>query len=120
MCNSNGTSGLNLLLKSQQDTSVASQHVTEPDGKEAGVAASGHTLHDQLSDTFRGTHHARWVDRFVSGNQDKSLDFEPVSKVGGDSRPHTIVFHRLGGIRLNKRHMLVSGRMEEDAGPMFV
>ena len=108
-----GTSGVDLALEGGDHAAPAAEHVPEPDRAVRGAGRC--TIeHDLLGEPLRCPHHARWFRCLVGRDEDEMR--HPgvrgcVDDVGGAEDVRT---HRLAGMALEDRHVLVGGGVEDD------
>ena len=75
------------------------------------------TLHIDLTDALRASHHVRGVHSLVCRNHHELLHPVFHAQVCDDLRTVYIILHSLRGVVLHHRHMLVGGSMEHIVGP---
>ena len=133
---------LDLLTEQRNHRTVRTQHITEtgrhklgahrgPAGGRNEVHLRGkvleergfpllqrlvETLHIDLTDSLRTTHHIRGVHSLVGRDHHEFLHTVFHTQIGDDLRTIYIIIHGLRRVILHHRHMLIGGGMEHVVG----
>ena len=73
-------------------------------------------LDDPLAQRLRLPHHRLRVDGLVGRDEDEAVGAELDRDLGDGARRERVVAHRLDGVRLDQRHVLVRRGVEDDGG----
>jgi len=84
------------------------------------VLARAVGLDDPLAERLRLAHHGLRVDGLVGRDEQEALCAELDRDLGEDPRPERVVADGLERVGLHQRHVLVGGRVEDDARPVAV
>ena len=120
VCHGHGPASSDLLEKSGHDAAVGAEHVSESDRTERGRTCIRKILDAQFADTFRGTHHAGWIDGLVCGYVDESLDQGAQRLFRHGSRAQDVVLHALRRIHFDHGHVLVCRGVKNDLRSEFL
>ncbi len=120
MSDRDGSALRDLLLKKRDNAAVAAEHIAEANGHELGLRAIVVGLNDHLAHALRRAHDVRGVDRFIGGNEHKTLNSARIRRHNGLQRTEDIVLDGLVGRILHERHMLVRSRVVNDLRPVFL
>ena len=111
--------GHQLLAEDRDHAPHAAEDVAEPDGDEhRRPLPVGDVVDDQLRQPLRRPHHVRRAHRLVRRDENEPLHPELRGRLRHDARPQHVRLHRLHGVDLHHRHVLVRRRVEDDRGTM--
>ncbi len=84
-----------------------------------GGGCRGLGLDGPLGERLGGAHHGRRVDRLVGGDEDERRHAELAGDPRHQARRQRVVAHRLDGVVLHHRHVLVGRGVEDHGRPVL-
>ena len=110
---------LHLLAEDRDHASDAAQDVAEPDRHEhRRFPFPVHIVDDEFRHALGRPHHVGGSHRLVRGHENEPGDAVPGRRFRDDPRPEDVRLHRLHGVHLHHRHVLVRRRVVDHDRPV--
>ena len=105
-----------LRLEDGNGRAGAAEDVPEADGHESRILPAVHALDEKLCDAFGGPHDVGGPHGLVRRDEYETLHLHFQRQIDEVARPQDVVQHRLPGVVLLHRHVLVGRGVKDDVG----